>query len=62
MITETLMFNHAPFKARGLALETAVCSGTFILFKILGYTIVAVYLLIDLPLSRNPDNGRMLSV
>ena len=35
--------SHAPFHARGLALETAVCCGTFILFKILGYTIVAVY-------------------
>ena len=57
MITKTLMFH-----ARGLALETAVCSGTFILFKILGYTIVAVYSLIDLPLSHNPDNVTKLRV
>ena len=42
--------------------ETAVCSGTFILFKILGYTIVAVYSLIDLSLSRNPDNVTKLRV
>ena len=48
--------SHAPFHARSLALETAVCSGTFILFKILGYIIVAVYSLIDPSLSRSPDN------
>ena len=62
MITETLMFLYAPFHARGLALETAVCSRTFILFKILGYTIVAVYSLIDPSLSHNPDNGTKLRV
>ena len=62
MITKKFNVSHAPFNARGLALETTVCFGTFILFKILGCTIIEIFSLIDPVLSLHPDNGTKLRV
>ena len=62
MITETLMFLMRRSMREASRLKLQFVPEPFILFKILGYTLVEVYSLIDPSLSRNHDNGTKLRV
>ena len=62
MITETLMFLMRRSMREASRFKLQFVPEHLYFTKILGYTIVAVYSLIDPSLSRNADNGTKLRV